>query len=348
MKTSRPLTSPRLSNMELLRIVSMLMVLAVHIDGASLGLPDLQGNLNSLTTRNVWRLTVEAFAIVGVNCFTLISGYFGIRLRLRNVGVYLFQCVFYAVGVYTVVNGVVHPERFSWSCWGESWMVLTHTDLWYVPAYFCLMLLSPFINAGFERISRNSCLWITIGFVAFNVWAGWWWGGKFNPTGYTVIQLVMMYMAGRCVAAYSDVLERCRRGVMIGISFAIYAAASMLIAFHACYDISRAYAYNSPLVMISSMALLLAFSSMRFSCEAINYVARSAFAVYLLHKAPLVWVGYMKPAVMAMWKSLSLPEFSLCALGLMMGVYLLSMVVDTLRRLLSSLIFRRRNLPSLA
>ena len=38
----------RQSNMELLRIVSMLMVLTVHADGASLGLPDLSGNLTCL------------------------------------------------------------------------------------------------------------------------------------------------------------------------------------------------------------------------------------------------------------------------------------------------------------
>lgn len=39
----------RQSNMELLRIVSMLMVLAVHIDGASLGLPELGGDIAALT-----------------------------------------------------------------------------------------------------------------------------------------------------------------------------------------------------------------------------------------------------------------------------------------------------------
>ena len=77
----------RQSNMELLRVVSMLMVLAVHIDGASLGLPRLGGNLGAMTARDAWQLVTEALAIVGVNCFTLISGYFGIRLRLRRCNI---------------------------------------------------------------------------------------------------------------------------------------------------------------------------------------------------------------------------------------------------------------------
>lgn len=71
----------RESNLEALRIVSMLMVVLVHIDGASLGLPYIKGEFSALTSRDLWRLIVESFTIIGVNCFTLISGYFGIRLR---------------------------------------------------------------------------------------------------------------------------------------------------------------------------------------------------------------------------------------------------------------------------
>ena len=75
--------SERKSNMEALRILSMLMVLTVHIDGASLGLPSAPGT--DIGAREAWKLAVEAAAITGVNCFTMISGYFGIRLRFRSI-----------------------------------------------------------------------------------------------------------------------------------------------------------------------------------------------------------------------------------------------------------------------
>ena len=70
----------RKSNIELLRIISMAMVLAVHLDGASLGLPHPAGNIVQMTSHDWWRLVVEALMIIGVNCFTLISGYFGIKV----------------------------------------------------------------------------------------------------------------------------------------------------------------------------------------------------------------------------------------------------------------------------
>ena len=82
------MAAERESNIELLRIVSMLMVVLVHIDGASLGLP--QALTVAATARDVWQLAVEALVIIGVNCFTLISGYFGIRLRVRTALGYLF------------------------------------------------------------------------------------------------------------------------------------------------------------------------------------------------------------------------------------------------------------------
>ena len=73
------MATPRKSNIELLRIVSIVMVLIVHLDGASLGLPEPMGNITAVSGRDWWRLVVESFAIIGVNCFTLISGYFGIK-----------------------------------------------------------------------------------------------------------------------------------------------------------------------------------------------------------------------------------------------------------------------------
>lgn len=121
--------------MELLRIVSMMMVLAVHLDGASLGLPDLGGNPAGATARDWWRLAVEALAITGVNCFTMISGYFGIRLTVRGAVRFLLMCAFYSVGIYSVLAPLA--GSFTWRGWAESWLVLTHTESHSYRALFC-------------------------------------------------------------------------------------------------------------------------------------------------------------------------------------------------------------------
>ncbi len=317
-------TGIRQSNIELLRILSMMMVLAVHFDGATLGLP-LPVGLGSTDAAWWWRTSVETLSIVGVNCFTLISGYFGIRASVRGLLTFVTQCVFYSVAMYSVcaLCGVV---SFSFAAWGESWLALTHTDLWYVPAYLCLYLLSPFINAGMERLTdRQLLLWTGI-FVLVNLYAGWWWGASFNPNGYTVVQLVMMYCVGSAV-------RRMLSGVPPGVGWSLYLGASAFTAVAAAYMAPlKVYAYNSPLVIVASVGLLLAFAGMQFRSGFINYVARSSFAVYLIHKNKLIWVSMVKPVAIAAWGAGSLWIATGSLLAFIAVTFAVAVAADYVRR----------------
>lgn len=69
----------RNSAIEMLRILSMMMVLMVHFVGATFGLPTRE-QLYALDSGVLWKDVLESLSIVGVNCFVLISGYYGIRL----------------------------------------------------------------------------------------------------------------------------------------------------------------------------------------------------------------------------------------------------------------------------
>lgn len=320
----------RKSNMEMLRIVSMLMVLAVHVDGASLGLPDACGDACSLDSRAWWRLVVEGFAIVGVNCFTMISGYFGVRLTWRSVVRFLSQCVFYSVGLYTAMGlytGFSAP--FSWMGWWESWMVITHSDLWYVPAYFLLMLLSPVLNAGFGSLDRRSFRILLAVMTAMTLWAGWWWKGSFNPSGYTIAQLVYVYAVARYIALHG---AESVDGTPLRF-FGIYLLAVAGVVATAIYiSNDRGFAYNSPFVLLASWALFMCFRGMRFQSAVVNDLAKSAFSVYLIHKNPLVWGSCMKPACIWLWQTTPLWLFSVYAVVMILGIYVLCAAADSLRR----------------
>lgn len=272
-----------------------------------------------------------------VNCFTMISGYFGIKLRWRGIGSYLFECVFYAVGIYSLL-WLLYPDKLSFGGWCESWLVLTHTDLWYVPAYFGLMLLSPILNRSFEALSRRQAsVWLAL-FTGFNVWCGWWWQGSFNPTGYTIIQLVLVYLLGRYLRLYVDVdtLRKNRRTIAT-----VYLASTVCTIVLAFFLPSRqAFAYNSPFVLLSTASLFMLFATMKFTSRTVNYAARSAFAVYLIHKCPPVWGGIMKPAMVQAGATMSGPMLFLFGLLMVLGFYAIAMIVDSVRRAISRRIFQ--------
>lgn len=328
----------RKSNIELLRIISMLMVLTVHADGAALGLPALHGNLAGATAYDLWRLAIESAAIIGVNCFTMISGYFGIRLRWRSAAAYLFQCAFYAVGIYTVLM-LCFPGRLPLTGWAESWLVLTHTDLWYVPAYFGLMLLSPVLNAGLEALDKRQYTWLLAAFTLFNLWCGWWWQGSFNPTGYTLVQLILVYMTARYICLHVSPTSISRRRPAITAVYMLSTAGIFVTSLY--MEPTRAFAYNSPLVLISTVSLFMLFTTMHIQSRAINYAARSAFAAYLIHKSPLIWGNAMKPLMLRLAAALPGWQFAAAGAAVVIGFYLLAMAVDPLRRLLSRALLQK-------
>lgn len=332
---SKSLNNQRQSNMELLRIVAMLAVIAVHLDGASLGLPHPVEDITSLSAGDWWRLFVEAITIVGVNCFTLISGYFGIRSSIRGFAVFFFQCIFYSVGICTVmmlVRRVFFCEALCLSDWIDSWLIFTHNDLWYVPAYLGLYLMAPFLECGLNDLSKRRFTFYLAAFVLFNVYCGWIWRGTFNPTGYTILHLVMMYLIGRYIGKFITITEvnRCKIRMY---SCCVYCVATILITLMATsFDTNWVYAYNSPLVLASSIALFMLFATLRFSYKWINFIASSAFAAYLIHKNPYVWRDFIKPSSIYLWEGNSLLSFTLLYLLFVLLIFAVCVIVDILRR----------------
>lgn len=89
----------RSSNLELLRLLSMFFVLVVHADFQALGMPD-RTEMTILPLFSVFRIIIEAFAIVCVNSFVLLSGWFGINFHIKSLCNLLFQCAFFLIGIY--------------------------------------------------------------------------------------------------------------------------------------------------------------------------------------------------------------------------------------------------------
>ena len=79
------------SNVELLRLIAMFFILCHHFINNSLYNFGLQ---NELTTEYGVYSILEGFFYVGVNCFLLISGYYGIRLRARKLWAMYLQLAF--------------------------------------------------------------------------------------------------------------------------------------------------------------------------------------------------------------------------------------------------------------
>lgn len=87
----------RLSNFELLRLISMFMVLIVHSNFQALGTPTSTDLLQTPTISTL-RIILQSLTLVCVNIFILISGWFGIRFSYKGTLQLLFQTLFSYLG----------------------------------------------------------------------------------------------------------------------------------------------------------------------------------------------------------------------------------------------------------
>lgn len=157
----------RVSNMELLRIVSMLFVLILHANFLCIHAPSPE-ELNDTPFSTFIRCFMESLTIVAVDVFVLISGWFGIKFSFAKLGAFCFQILFFTLGFF-LFFAIINPSE-AFTIDKIKGVLLMNGDYWFVKSYIVLFLLSPILNAFVEHSSKNSFLWfyyLTIHFILF-------------------------------------------------------------------------------------------------------------------------------------------------------------------------------------
>lgn len=318
----------RQSNLELLRIISMFFILIVHFDGAALGLPMIM-TLDEACDFGVFsKEIIESVAIIGVNCFVLISGYFGIKFSVKGLSNFLLWCVFYSVFLYLIV--APFTGKFSISGFLLSFLAISHTDLWFVPAYFGLYILSPLLNAGIKNLSEKQYTWLLIGILFLNVYLGWLNEDRINTTGYNIMQLIMLYFIGRYIGLYLVNKLKYINKIRLKISVLYIICVLMIFSSTFFFISTKAFAYNSPFVLGASVLFFLMFTTFRYYNSRINWIASSAFAVYLIHKNIMLWYP-LKCAVIYLSENYNYIMFTVLSLILMIIIFAGAVLFDKVR-----------------
>ncbi|MBP3227373.1 MAG: acyltransferase [Bacteroidaceae bacterium] len=327
----RPATQQRQSGVELLRIVAMLFVLVVHVNYGALGYPHWSG-VHAEPLPWLGRLLTEQVAIVCVDVFVLISGWFGIRPTLRGGAKYLFQVLFIALLV-PLCFAVAAPERLAGLNWADALL-----GRWFVRAYLALFVLSPVLNAFVERASKRQMEAVLAAFFAIQTVDLLLRFKDVYNDGYGAVSFVGLYLLARYVRLHrADRWLRCPKAIaavwavcvivppLVQLVCALFGAPKPLGAL-----VPVSIAYTNPLVIVESLALLLLFVRLRFSSRAVNWVAASCFSVYLLHQHPLL-IGEFFATARQVHLSAPLPLALVLDAAFILAVFAVSILVDRLR-----------------
>ncbi len=323
----------RLSNIELLRIISMLMILALHVNFFLLGSPSkAEINFNPLGAFS--RTFLEFVCIVAVNVFVLISGWFGINVRKKGLLSFLYQILFFYLGIYLVFV-LMGEKPFNLDGIEEAFF-LKKTG-WFIKAYLCLYFLSPVLNMFVEKATERQLKLVLLSFFLFQSVYGWLYpdATKYFAGGYSAISFLGLYLLARYVRLYGKNFRifnlKYQQDLVIFLVICLLETIFFIIfRVNNLAFVSILWIYSSPFVIISALYLLLCFSKLNISSKSINRIAKSSFSAYLFHSSFCIMPFYKKIAFQIYYNHSSVVCLVLMFLFIV-AVYLLATLIDKLR-----------------
>ncbi len=192
-------TALRESNMELLRIVSMLFIVLEHILIMGTSFFEAPIGMQSQVAQ-----LIIGFTYVGVNCFILISGWYGVEFSWKKLLNMYFICAFYELMGFMVycIFGTGGIDRTQIAI---IIFPLSHRNIWFIRCYVVLLFITPLLKIGLRSLDKKQLLRVVLLLTILNVYFGWFWKGEnFNSTGYTVSQMVYLYVIGWYLGHYFD------------------------------------------------------------------------------------------------------------------------------------------------
>ncbi|MDY6068945.1 MAG: acyltransferase [Opitutales bacterium] len=286
----------RQSNFELLRLLAIFSIIISHVAFLGCDIPSIDYMMPSAGALFAKLCTLGGE--FGVDCFILISGYFlcGQQFKLSRL-VNLFVFVFlYSVSLLLVyiaiVKGFNLPLTFSGKDILECVFPISMWTYWFITAYAILYVLSPLLNAVIDNIDEKVYKTIlVVGFLYVCI----------RPmlfVSYTsaIATFVFLYLLGAFVKKHKiKMLEK--RPLCINICTLFCAVSFTLLAI--CLAVvfgqrlllkaaSYPMANYSFFMVVLSLSMFAVFSRLQISSYSVNYVAKSVFAVYIIHEHPLL------------------------------------------------------------
>ena len=324
----------RESNLELLRLIAMVLVLVVHASFKALDAPSTEEVLVKPIS-SFLRFFSESISIVCVNIFILITGWFGIHPKVVRFCALIFQVQFIGLVVYIVLILLGRTEERSLLDWLN--ILLCRKELWFVGAFIVLYILSPILNAFADTASRKTFRNVLISFFAIQTILGFNNPGSFFCGGYTPLSFAGLYLLARYIKLYPNRFSVFNKLYDMGIYFitALFTSlVSMLFVGIAGKSGWCLYRYLSPLVIVGSVYFFLFFTKLSFNSKFINWAASSAFAVYLLHCDPLFFESYFLSPIREWYIDQSMLVFFFYTSTLIISVFCLAIIIDKIRILL--------------
>ena len=342
------------SNAELLRIICILLILLHHFCVHALYPEVLQDNLHKYAWDSHLLLFIHAFLYIGVNCFILISGWYGIKPKWKSfINLYLIYAFYnllhpikHVFKAFIAGNGFILPYSVH-DIVVRTLFPFSHGHLWFMDCYLGLFLTAPLLNAAINYIDKKQHMYILFLLTIANVYFGDFWSmDLINSYGFSLANFVYLYFIGSYLHKYltKEEIGRnrwCWFGAYCGFGL-LWGICSMFGAYRDVLSVHvphwHTFAYNNPVLLLTAISFFLFMMSWHFNNRFVNYIAASTLGVYMLNEG-VVKYGFLVPFVHKYQPLVQL----LFWFGVSVIFFILAICVDQVRILLTKPIWYMYN-----
>ena len=330
----------RRSSIELLRILSMLAIVATHFFWQTGDLAVHGGSFAVNWFCGFGTTALNVFVLIG--CWFMVDSSFRLERPLRLY----FETLGYTVPL-TLVALAAGAEP-SMKDVLRGFLPFTGRALWFVSAYIVLMALTPWLGRAFALSRRSLALlvalttgfvcgvstlpdaqntflchtvWLVVlylftGFFKRDIWPVW--------RRWTLVRAAVVALAG--LAVYTAIIA----ARVYGPAFGGIGKVASALAVHFLEDFKTLPIFFVSLTVFQFF-LRLDLGSVRW----INRLAKSGFAVYVIHQTPAFY-PFLWSGVFAVESWLQSAWYPLFAVGTVVSVYLAAVLIDSVRAVLAA------------
>lgn len=291
----------RNSNIELLRIIMMLLIIAHHyIAHGNFQLPSY------ITINTIFLDCLYWGGKTGINIFILITGYYMINssFKISKIVRIWVDLFIYSVTI-TAIFMIIGKHPISLFNIMKSILPFSFGAHNYISTYLMLYCMIPFLNKAIHSIDKKMLerlmifMFVILSLIptVMSVFIGW-----VNNTYSYLFWMIFVYIVGAYIKLYKYKININKKIiclnviVSIGICILLTTLMGQIPAIRKYYFVENVNLV--PIVYAAISIFVFVLNTKNFSNKVINYIASSVLAVYLIHDDILirnyVWTNIFK------------------------------------------------------
>lgn len=291
-------TKARESNFELLRILSMFMIVIWHIGTHGIAnYVELSDFISGYT--ELLYYFIRSLSVVAVSVYVMISGYFlsQSKFKISRLIRFFFEVSFFSIVIY-LLNLFMGNIDFSILLLVDSLLSIFSNEYWFVTVYFVMYALSPFMNQLIDHMHQK--MHFNLLLVLFMFFCIWQFIEKIEVLGvnggFGLVYFLFLYFLGSYINKYKFITKKITAKTYLILYITIAVLNTLIFIYGTNYNpelfifkhITRLYSYNSPLVLLMSYCIFQFFNNIKIQSSLINLTSKYVFGIYLIHDNPLI------------------------------------------------------------